>query len=252
MATSPRVHVEEQKPIVDIKREPRSFDDLESDLEDEVEFAGPQIIYYQSKQVLGELYREIDEREFLATFQSNTRHLEEQNRTRDPLATRLWAYVRRETPDIKWQHHLDWAEEVKSSYESHLLDTVHQFSVHPSQPVTETEVFVGTLLGRGNAVASRRAREANKDMKDKFDRDAAFIVSCITHGSGQEVGEAGDVLARAVACFSVAMKPAQARSKRTMKSKLESFRYIAAAICLKELRKTSPAHNHAAFQNGSD
>ena len=73
------------------------------------------------------------------------------------------------------------------------------------------------------------------DMKETFERDVAFTLECIAKGPQEEDGK-DKALERSIACLAVAVEDlgnTQERAKR----KLESFRYIAAAVCLGEVER---------------
>jgi hypothetical protein len=69
------------------------------------------------------------------------------------------------------------------------------------------------------------------NMKDKFERDVAFTINCITKGSQED--EKYEALERSIACLAVAVEELEDMGKRVRK--LESFRYVAAAVCLGEV-----------------
>lgn len=101
------------------------------------------------------------------------------------------------------------------------------------QLISELEVFVGTLLGKSGGVRTRRLREMSMDMKEKFERDVAFTVNCIVKWS-QEDGD-DEALERSIACLAVAVEESGITGERVRK--LESFRYVAAAVCLGEVER---------------
>ena len=143
---------------------------------------------------------------------------------------RLWDYVVNETRLVQWVHHRDWARDIKEAYEAITLDTMYSSSPHSIHPLTELEVFVGTVLGKSGGLQTRRLREASVSMKEKFERDIAFTVECIVKGPN---GEREEALERSIACLSVALE--EATDSLVKVGKLVSFRYVAAAICLREL-----------------
>jgi len=73
------------------------------------------------------------------------------------------------------------------------------------------------------------------NMKETFERDIVFTVDCIVKDS-QEEDEKNETLERFIACLVVAMEEAGSTRERA-KRKLESFRYIVAAMCLSELKR---------------
>lgn len=72
------------------------------------------------------------------------------------------------------------------------------------------------------------------DMKEKFQRDVAFTINCIVNESGEE-GGSDEALEKSIACLAVAVEETGITWERVRK--LESFRYVAAAVCLRELER---------------
>jgi hypothetical protein len=105
-----------------------------------------------------------------------------------------------------------------------------EYSEHPVRPLTELEVFVGNILGKTGA-QSRHQRELSTNMKDKFEEEALFIVNCIIKDGGDW---AEDSLERSMACLAVSLEQPKAYRKR---EQLLSFKYVAAAICLREVER---------------
>jgi len=107
-----------------------------------------------------------------------------------------------------------------------------QYSSHPVHLLLEKEVFVGNIIGKTGA-QSKRQRENSVSMKEKFERDVAFIISCIVKDptTGKESEEA---LERSIACLALAMEEKVPRRKVGV---LRSFLYVAAAVCLKEVER---------------
>lgn len=62
------------------------------------------------------------------------------------------------------------------SYESHLVDTLYQFAPNPREPLSELEVFTGTILGKSGGMPNGRVQQYNMDMKAKADRDVQYII----------------------------------------------------------------------------
>jgi len=73
------------------------------------------------------------------------------------------------------------------------------------------------------------------DMKETLERDVAFTVDCIIKGSQEEDGK-DEALERSIACLAVAVQEA-GNTRERARRKLESFRYIAAAVCLGEVER---------------
>ena len=66
-------------------------------------------------------------------------------------------------------------------------------------------------------------------MKDKFEEDSLFIVNCILKEDGDW---SEDPLERSMACLAVSLEPPKKYRKH---EQLLSFKYVAAAICLREV-----------------
>ncbi len=107
------------------------------------------------------------------------------------------------------------------------------YSEHPSRPISELEAFIGNILGvTGNQ--SKKQRDLSVTMKEAFDRDAGFVVSCMINNDDGE--HAKVALERSMACLSVCLNDANAFAGAGRNSDhLVSFGYIAAAICLREM-----------------
>lgn len=113
-APGPRVLIE--KDINFEEENESSTPDEDKDL-DEVASYGPQKLrYYESRKVLGKLYREIDEFETLKAIQEHSRPTSiDRNATRS-LTDAVWNYVNQKTALILWEHHKDFARDVKDGY----------------------------------------------------------------------------------------------------------------------------------------
>lgn len=110
------------------------------------------------------------------------------------------------------------------------MDTMFSYSTHPKQPLSEVEVFCGTILGT-NGAQSKRQREFSATMKEKHERDVSYTVACITHGDD---GDRTQALERSLACLQVALfSNTMVRQKKV--GALVSFGWIAASVCLKEV-----------------
>ncbi|KAL9130783.1 MAG: hypothetical protein Q9217_001131 [Psora testacea] len=200
----------------------------DDELEEAAAFGPPQHPYYQSEKILGKLYRNIDEHQFFAQIQAHTAHAHQKASS---LVDSVWKYVKDKTALIQWKHHLEFAYNVKENYEENLIDTMLQFSTHRNHFITEIEVFSGSILGK-NGAQSKRQRESSVNMKDKHDRDVAYIVKWILQERGED--GAAEALERSIACLYVGCKSVKVWKKV---GTLVSFAWVAAAICLKEVEK---------------
>ncbi|KAL1626681.1 hypothetical protein SLS54_002844 [Diplodia seriata] len=235
MATSPHVPVVRKDGVgfVDAAAEHGADDD--DDDADAVEALDPDLRsykYYESDRVLGRLYRAIDEK---TIFEDMHRRLRTSTATTTPraaaddgttLLSHIWNYILRETALIQWESYMPLAREIREIYESNLLDAMSDFSAHPRHPLSEIEILGGNIIGRSGGSASRRVRERTAEMNKRFERDAAFVVQRIVQGDD---GDRDEGLARSVACLGVGIGE---RSSGGAGGKLESWTYVAAAVCL--------------------
>lgn len=180
MAPNPRIRIAES---VDVVEEEEYVVEEVNDEEDE----RPERRYYRSENVLGRLYRNINEQEFLDELR-NASKLQKNDTT---VLRAIWEYVKSETEGFQWDHLIEDAEKAKdmyvtlyrlffrfvrlsltyqthrsSRYEDYLRELMQNYSKTPwKSSLTEIEVFVGSILGQ-NSKQSRRDKEASKRMKD--------------------------------------------------------------------------------------
>lgn len=98
--------------------------------------------------------------------------------------------------------------------------------------LAEIEVFSGTILGKDGGIQTKQTREDNIGMKGRFDREASYFVDAILQGHDGH-GRREEALERSLACLAVAMEEPGIRINRV--GELQSFKYVAAAICLKQI-----------------
>lgn len=114
MAPGPHVTVEKSIWILE-EQSPQSIAEEEEDLVSALDPDVRTYQYYESKNILGKLYRAIDERSFLAEMQKRTRELEKTDHIDRTLIHRLWAYIQQQTRLVQWEHHRPWAREIKEA-----------------------------------------------------------------------------------------------------------------------------------------
>lgn len=127
-------------------------------------------------------------------------------------------------------------------YEESILNIMKNYSDHPLRPMSELEAFIGNILGAQGS-QTRRQRDLSIPMKEALDRDMSYIVTCIRGTEEDEYDEEpSDVpLARSIACFSVSLGEVTRVMMGGRKTEaLVSFRYVAAAVCLREMEKVFP------------
>ena len=110
-ATGPRVLIERD---VNFEEEDLSTSSDEDDEVNEVANSGPlKLRYYESHQVLGKLYRAIDEQKFFEAIQRQSRSSRIDSGHTGSLADAVWTYVREKTALIQWRHYVTWAQDVR-------------------------------------------------------------------------------------------------------------------------------------------
>lgn len=110
-----------------------------------------------------------------------------------------------------------------------------EFSPNRSKPLSEREVFIGNILGRDGA-QSKKQHELSISLRDHLNSNMTYIVNRIIK-DGHEESE--DRLERSAACFVVSLESATgSQDSRGRSEGLVSFRYVAAAVCLREIEKS--------------
>lgn len=100
-----------------------------------------------------------------------------------------------------------------------------EYAFHRCQHLTETEVFLGVIIGK-RGCATKRQRDLAIVMKERFEREVRQVNSWICSDS--------DALERAMACLFVG-KDARKDGTQRIEVGLVSFGWIAAATCLQKL-----------------
>jgi hypothetical protein len=234
MAQGPNIKIEKKEGLL-VEQSSTQMPDERAEDEDFVPYR-----YYESQKILGKLFRAIDEHEI---FSDLHKYRMPSSNSEKSLLDQLWSYVKKECRLVHWKQHLILAQEIRDMYEDCLLNIMKTYSEHPLRPMSELEAFIGNILGAQGS-QSRRQRDLSVP-KEAFDRDVAFIIGCI-RGNRDEEGEDVDsengdgyeALARSVACFEVSLGEATRVPQGGRKNEpLVSFRYIAAAVCLKEMER---------------
>jgi len=189
--------------------------------------------YYKSDKILGVLYRDIDERNFFNRMKNDF----EAFRHRwggESLIQKLKRYVDRESRGVQWEHHWDLAERLRETYEANMLEIMDTLRPTRGAPLTELEVFSGSILGKKERAPSRYIREANLEVQERFNRDVSAMIKQIQFGDGDWLeDEDTEALPRSIACFAVALETKGWENYRSLKS----WKYVAAAVCLEQLGK---------------
>ena len=72
--------------------------------------------YYESKKILGILYRSIDERAFFKDLHERSPILKDDARPSKGILVSLWEYLQTETTELEWKHYVDYAWGMRESY----------------------------------------------------------------------------------------------------------------------------------------
>ena len=100
-----------------------------------------------------------------------------------------------------------------------------QYSSHRTQHLSEKEVFLGTIIGKGGA-GTKRQREQSLVMKQRFNREVQDTIAWIR-------GDDGRALERATACLYLGQAVTSNR-RGGYELELRSFGWISAGVCLEE------------------
>ncbi|MCJ1396820.1 hypothetical protein MMC11_000010 [Xylographa trunciseda] len=238
MAPGPRVEIAETIELADVPTTSGDDDEVASYYR-----------YYKSNNVLGLLYRAIDEHTFMKELQSSAGYFSSKN---PDIFRSLWTYVQNEIAGFLWKHCTETARDIKemqvdsscqilvplnlihNSYEDNLSDIMYQYSPAPwASNITEIEVFIGNVVGKTHG-QTKHQREASMNMRDGYERLVEFIVSQIRN---KEAGRE-EALERSIACMALGLEDDGASGPvRRGRPQLMSFRWIAASVCLQEVER---------------
>lgn len=114
-------------------------------------------------------------------------------------------------------------------YEINLAEVMLEYSDHPLRPLSELEAFAGNILGKTGA-QSRIQHDTSVKMRERIEENNTFIVNCIVRDGSKYSKEA---LERSMACLGASL----AESGRKKHNQLLSFKYLAAAVCLRQVQR---------------
>jgi len=125
---------------------------------------------------------------------------------------------------------------------------MNEYGPRPHIPLSEFEVFIGNILGKTGALTTHQ-RELSFSMKERFDDKLAFTIGRMRgdhYQSGSNDNEDFDTTASKVAlalssaCLFITLGSALGvKYEKKKTSKLKSFGYVAAAVCLMEMERIS-------------
>ncbi|KAF2007959.1 rna-dependent rna polymeras-like protein [Amniculicola lignicola CBS 123094] len=183
------------------------------------------------EKILGVLYRRVNLSGFITRMQRNLDGPRSQMPPID-LMQILKSYIDKETIIYQWEHHREFAEEIREFYEENMLETMNSFRLHQrGEPLQELEVFTGNIIGTTSRDSNHAIFEAQSDLRERFNHHVSSCIRRIVHGD--ERGDEEEALPRAIACFRVALET----EGWEIYKELESWRYVTAAVCLEELWK---------------
>ncbi|KAK5718816.1 hypothetical protein LTR17_015650 [Elasticomyces elasticus] len=246
MAPSPRVVVSD-----------KGFLELEDDDDDEdnpafegLDTERRTMRYYKSEKALGELFRAIDERQFITTMQTRHRNLALRAGGLPTILPNVLKYAIRfaEIYFVRFAHHEDLARDIRQSYDDSLIDIMYNYCPTLHTHLSEEEVYSGAILGRQGGAQGKPLRELSKTMRERFDAVTEYTNLRMVKGDEQVVDAiaTGDMellyddrefegLPRAMACLKVAVTEQGLVDQQA--GELKSFGYIAAGACLREIRR---------------
>ncbi|KAE8441828.1 hypothetical protein EG329_004281 [Mollisiaceae sp. DMI_Dod_QoI] len=192
----------------------------------------PSYRYYESDRIIGKLYRAIDEREIFEEIQKRSMKVGT-NSISTTIGT-VWEHVQGACELIQWKHLMDEARGIREMYEDCIFNIMKDFSNHPHRPLSELEVFAGSILGRDGA-PNRQQRDLSISMKEKFDEDTLAIVNCIIRDGDEWSSQS---LEMSMACLAAGLEDDPQRQRvGNCGEYLLSFKYVAAAVCLREVQR---------------
>ncbi|CAK7222103.1 hypothetical protein SBRCBS47491_004756 [Sporothrix bragantina] len=146
-------------------------DDNDEDEEDQNELDAPRYKYYRSIKTLGTLYRAIDERQIWQDVQVPP--------TDESFYKTFLEWATQECKVLgcgDWQMRTDEALRIRAAYDDAMLSTMYEFSEHPTLPLTELEVFIGTIVNKTGAQTLRQ-RDRSRKLHDEYERISSWITA---------------------------------------------------------------------------
>jgi hypothetical protein len=133
------------------------------------------------------------------------------------------------------------------SYEDAIFTVMQDYSTHPTQPLTELEVFTGNIFS-GSGVQTRRQRDRSLQLKDEFDRIARSFENLIrrrtTASSAKQDDQSNaaedpmEALMMSLACLEVSQGKGTHGDRSAngrMNDEYQSFKIISACCVIREL-----------------
>ncbi|KAI3540164.1 RNA-dependent RNA polymerase [Colletotrichum filicis] len=223
----------------------------------------PSYRYYKSDKILGELYRNVDEKQIWD---------DEIKRSIPKTGPSVWdqfvGLIERKIKDythgrVSWETKLREAKSLRDVYEDHLFSAMTTYSDSHLKQLTEVEVFCGSIFNKTGA-QTRRQKDNSMKLKQEFDRLADLMVQQMRRkfrNVGDKAAQPTDIynnpaptgtrqidddierllapnkdaLEMSYACFMVGLLPSTDLERGHRATQLESFKIISAGVLLKEL-----------------
>ncbi|KAF4169051.1 hypothetical protein CNMCM6936_009648 [Aspergillus lentulus] len=195
--------------------------------------------YYRSEKILGKLYRAVDERKIWF----NEIHSETAPDEEFFWEEFIWSITRRcnAFSPISCERWIDEATCIRLAYEDAIFSARNNYSDHPIKPLSELEVFIGSVINK-SGVQTRRQRDQSQKLADEFERIASWITDQMHRHRKVEIPRTDyktgtETLELCLACFQVAeeQNADSTYGRRNDYGELKSFRIVAACALLAEL-----------------
>ncbi|KAG9233793.1 rna-dependent rna polymeras-like protein [Amylocarpus encephaloides] len=248
-----RPHFMAPGPYVEIlKHKPISFDSEQTAPDDgpdeDADFQG--FKYYPSTRLLGKLFDTVDEHEIFQRLKENTDYAAvnktgEWNRSTS-LLQQVWKHLRYHSPETDYRSQISRARTIHQEYEDSIINLLYEYGPSPNVPLTEIEMFIGSILGKVGAPTARQ-REMAMSMKERFEDIISTTVRYITEqqvihdNENDEDQKRMAMLEKGVAvgmaCLWVGINDEASAfgDGKAACEGLKSFGYVTAAVTLKSL-----------------
>jgi hypothetical protein len=128
-------------------------------------------------------------------------------------------------------------------YDDAIFGLMTHWSDHPTEPLTEIEVFVGSILNKKGFKGSQGSHERDRSikLKDEYDRIAMGITRKMQSPAMATIKEKLSMLELCLACVYVGCEKRVMARRRSRKSPNDgqSFRVLAASALMTELGSAS-------------
>jgi hypothetical protein len=213
--------------------------------------------YYRSDRILGKLYRAVDEEKI---WHEDVRRVPTGGSSfwddfLNMVNNRIAAL--RVAAEVDWTAKAGIAKHMRQVYEDNLVDTMWYFSEHLAQPLSELEVFTGSIISQeSGASPNQRQRDRSRKLRDEFDRIASKTVGQLLDPANMGAYATDkDVLELCLASVYVrCLKEGWTGQVRGRKGDggLESFRVVAACALMREIERWEKGYRDTEEPDGID